>query len=321
MAHELKKDLEHVLAHTGPIWERVAGTGILLTGGTGFVGSWLLESFGWANRHLSLNARIYVLTRNAEAFRSNKAHLAQDASVTILQGDLRTYRFPPQSFHYVIHAAAEVESTQRVLEMAKTHGARRLLYTSSGAVYGEQPVYLEKVEEDSAPLPEPAKPYARAKRESEALCWQAAASGLDVVIARLFAFAGPYLPLDRNFAVGNFVRDARMGGPIRIEGDGTPIRSYLYAADLAIWLWTLLVQGNSAQPYNVGSDRAISILDLAKTVERACRPGCGITIAKTARQGDKPARYLPSTERARMQLGLCEWIGLEEGIRRMFNFP
>jgi dTDP-glucose 4,6-dehydratase len=321
MSHELKQDIEHVLAHTGPLWERLAGTNILLTGGTGFVGSWLLECFVWANQHLSLNARIYVLTRDAQAFRNKKAHLAHDPSVTILQGDLRTYRFPQQSFHYVIHAAAEMESTQRVLEMAKTCGTGRLLYTSSGAVYGEQPVDLEKVEEDFGPLPEPATPYARAKREAEALCWQAAASGLEVVVARLFAFAGPYLPLDQNFAVGNFIRDARSGGPIRIEGDGTPMRSYLYAADMAIWLWTLLVQGDSARPYNVGSDRAISILDLARTVERVCGPGCGITIAKTARQGDKQKRYIPSTERARMQLGLYEWVGLEEAIGRMFNFP
>jgi dTDP-glucose 4,6-dehydratase len=112
-----------------------------------------------------------------------------------------------------------------------------------------------------------------------------------------------------------------LGGPINIEGDGTSIRSYLYGADLAIWLWTLVVQGDSTAPYNVGSDQAVSILELAKLVERLCCPGKGIVIAKTAVPGQKPNRYIPSIERARTQFGLYPLIGLEEGITRMFNFP
>jgi dTDP-glucose 4,6-dehydratase len=320
MAHDLEQDLEHVLERTGAVWEGLAGSDIFLTAGTGFVGSWLLESFVWANKHLDLRARVFVLTRDAERFRSEKPHLAREASVRICQGDLQTCTFPAQEFHYIIHAAAEAGATERVLEMAKRHGVRRLLYTSSGAVYGEQPADIETVDEEFVAPVERCTPYGRAKREAEALCLSAANEGLGVVIGRLFAFTGPYLPLDKNFAVGNFVRDARLGGPICVEGDGTARRSYLYAADLAIWLWTLLINGRAGRTYNVGSDRAISILDLARTVERVCEVKCGIRVAMQPEEGVAAKRYVPAITRAREELGVEVWIGLEEGIRRMFQF-
>jgi len=321
MAHELEQDLEYVLERTASVWEVLAGTDLFITGGTGFVGSWLLESFVWANRRLHLNARIFPLTRDPEKFRTEKPHLAHGEGVEILQGDLQTFQFPRRQFHYAIHAAAEVGATQRILEMVKAHGVRRMLYTSSGAVYGEQPADIENVGEEFASPIEGCTPYGRAKRETEALCLAAVDAGLGVVIGRLFAFVGPYLPLEKNFAAGNFVRDARMGGPIRVEGDGTPLRSYLYAADMAIWLWTLLIKGVPGRTYNVGSDQAIGILDLARIVERVCGVKGGISVASKPAAGVNPKRYVPSIARAREELGLEPWIGLEEGIGRMFNFP
>jgi nucleoside-diphosphate-sugar epimerase len=144
---------------------------------------------------------------------------------------------------------------------------------------------------------------------------------LECKIARCFAFAGPGLPVNAHFAIGNFVRDAMAGGPVRIEGDGTPSRSYLYASDLAIWLWTILFRGKERQPYNVGSERAVTIAELAAAVvevfNEVFNPRLRVEIAGVPVPGKPPLQYVPSTRLARTELGLKESVDLKEAIIRM----
>jgi len=289
------------------------------------VGAWLVESFVWANARLKLDAQATVLTRDPDRFRSKCPEAAIDKAIHLLSGDVTSFKFPDGHFELVIHAATnkgepyatfwpDIQGTQRVLEFAAKHGTKRILFTSSGAVYGKQPAEISHVPESYVGAPETTDErsgYGQAKRASEYLC---ALKG--AVIARLFAFVGPYLPLDENYAVGNFIRDALAGEAIEIAGDGTPYRSYLYAADLAIWLWTLLVRGKTAQPYNVGSGAEINIADLARTVAATVKPGIPIRIAKQAAPGVAAARYVPSVELVEREFGLKPIITLEEGIRR-----
>ena len=330
-------DLDHILEHTRDIWPSLRNASIFITGGTGFVGTWLLESLAYANDALSLNVKATVITRSPEAFARKSPHLAAHSALHLVEADAVAFPFPEGEYPFVIHAATEryftavpeyplstfdrdTRATRRVLEFARTHGTRRLLFTSSGAVYGKQPSEVTHIPEDYAGAPSAMdlhSPYGQAKRISEWMCAMYAAQyGFDALIARLFAFVGPGLPLDANFAVGNFIRDAMKGGPIRISGDGTPYRSYLYAADLAIWLWTILVKGGSCRPYNVGSSEEIRIADLANTVAETMRPGTPVEIAGKPVAGVPAARYVPSVERAEKELGLRPLIGLAEGVRR-----
>jgi dTDP-glucose 4,6-dehydratase len=140
--------------------------------------------------------------------------------------------------------------------------------------------------------------------------------GFEAKIARCWAFCGPHLPLDTHFAIGNFIGDVLAGRMISIGGDGTPRRSYLYGADLAIWLWTMLFRAPALVAINVGSEHDVSILELAEIVAATLDPATVITVAKEALPGAPVARYVPSIARAQELLGLRETVGLEELILR-----
>jgi nucleoside-diphosphate-sugar epimerase len=319
-----QQDLDLILKHTAPLWEEVRGQRIFLTGGTGFFGCWL-------------GAEVTILTRNPAAFAQKCPHLVSVPAVTLHTGDVRSFTFPDGEYRYVIHAATEswarqaemaplerlstaIDGTERALESAATHGAQRFLLTSSGAVYGKQPGNITHVPETYTGAPDPLDPtsaYAEGKRVSELLCsvYQER-TRLECKIARCWAFCGPHLPLDQHFAIGNFIGDALAGRPIQIQGDGTPRRSYLYTTDLVIWLWTILFQAPSLVPFNVGSARDLSILELAQVVAATLRPETQILVAQRADPDAAPARYVPSIDRAAKLLGLRETITLEDAIRR-----
>src|SRR5690606_8347055 len=127
---------------------------------------------------------------------------------------------------------------------------------------------------------------------------EAQAGGLELKVARCFAFAGPHLPLDAHFAFGNFLRDASLRNHVSVGGDGTAVRSYLYAADLVVWLLTILVRGESCRPYNVGSERAVTIRELAARI--AAQSGCEYSVAHEAGT-EPPDVYVPSIARARTE--------------------
>jgi len=212
-----------------------------------------------------------------------------------------------------------VTGTRRTLDFATANSVRKFLFVSSGAVYGTQPPQVAHVSESFSGGPDPLDPasaYAEGKRSAELLCALAASSHLEIKIARCFAFVGPYMQLDAHFAIGNFIYDRLRHRPLRVQGDGTAVRSYLYAADLMVWLWTILFQGQSLRAYNVGSENALNIATLARAVVDALPPAVDVNIASTATPGAPVHRYVPCTARARGELGLRAEVTLREAIGR-----
>ena len=338
--NQLAHDLDHVLARTEPLWQELRGQRILITGATGFFGCWLLESFAWANHRLNLDARAVALSRHPQTLLQKAPHLASDPAIALHAADIRCDDFPreasPQDrFSHVIHAATEasaalnqqmpflmfdtiVNGTRRALDFAAGNAVRKFLFVSSGAVYGTQPPQLAQVSESFTGSPDPldaVNAYAEGKRSAELLCALAASPDLEIKIARCFAFVGPYMQLDAHFAIGNFIYDRLRYRPIRVQGDGSAVRSYLYASDLMVWLWTILFQGQSCRAYNVGSEDALNIASLGREVADALPPAVDVKVVY--QDTCAPVhRYVPSTARAREELGLCAEVPLREAICR-----
>ncbi len=335
-SNPLEKDLADILDHSKDLWGSLQNKRLFITGGTGFFGIWVLESFLRCNKGFGLNAEMTVLSRDPDLFLSSRPRLKSEPTIRWVRGDIRTFVFSKESFDFVIHAATEssskleqedpnemysviVDGTRRVLDFAAQAGVSRLMLTSSGAVYGPQPSEMSHISEDYSGTPLTA--YGKGKLLAEQMCVEAGERcGFIALLPRCFAFVGPHLNLDVHFAIGNFIRDCLENRSIIIKGDGTPMRSYLYAADLAEWLWTILIRGEHGRPHNVGSDQAISILELAKLVRDCAGTKNDIKVMQDAVPGRLPPCYVPSIERARVELGLTVRTSLRDAICRTLDF-
>ena len=341
--HPLGADLDFILEETDPLWSELQGQRLFITGGTGFIGSWLLESLVWANEHLGAGITATLLTRKPDRFRSSVPHIAGNPAISLHAGDVRDFSFPAGEFPMLIHAAATnaaetfrnedpmtkfdtlAKGARRTMEFAATCGARRVLLMGSGAMYGKQPSDVTHLPEDYTGAPSPVDPVAAAlgegKRAAEFFAtYYGRRYGFDVKIVRLFSFVGPYLPMDIHYAIGNFIRDGMSGGPIVINGDGTAHRSYLYIADLIVWLWTILLRGEAFCPYNVGSEDSLTIRELAETVAGRFTPAVAIHVKRDPVPGVPLDRYVPTTARVRAALGVRQAISLTSALDRTIAY-
>lgn len=329
------EDLEAIVCDVGKLLYKLKNQHLFITGGTGLIGKWLLESLIYANENFSLNIVISVLTRNPDKF---KAECICASHVNVLVGDVRTFQLPADvRINYVIHGATDVVSpsnsadvleactlgTANLLSQAEKHGASRVLMLSSGAVYGKTPPELTEIPESYLGLIDFRSvdaAYGEGKRCAELMCALASGSSSMVIpVARCFAMIGPHVPLDKHFAVGNFIGAALRSEPIRIKGDGTPVRSYLYMSDVIVRLLILLLDGKS-DIYNVGARSPISIKDLATLVGSIINPNCPIEIQGKALHGVHANWYIPSVKHFDSIWPLSEPVSLEKAIRKMADW-
>ena len=317
---------------------------LLITGGTGFFGRALLRHFhseatSSASRQPHNYDEVIVLSRNPEAFANRYPALASAPWLRWVRADVcqphtLAALLVGETVSAVLHAATDstdaaalspidkldqiVDGTRNVLQLAVRLRARRFLMTSSGGVYGPQPAEMAQIPETYCGIPDPlqvSSTYGLGKRMAEHLCYLYSQSyGLETVIARCFAFVGQDLPLDAHFAIGNFIRDALHKPSIEVGGDGTPVRSYMDQRDLSRWLLALLERGRSGQAYNVGSNAAIAIRDLACLVRDTLAPIKTVKIAGKVSTESFRNRYVPSVEKAQIELRLTANYSLEEAI-------
>ena len=295
---------------------------LLLIGGTGFFGKSFLDCYkrgllaGWDI------TKVLLMSRNVERLRIEAPELL-DSSIQLLAGDVGVINSLPNA-DYVIHAAASTDArsyigqpdvekrniqaaTYNYCKLAKAgHSKSKILYVSSGAVYGPQPSNLQLLSEayelgGLEGFVDGKRDYAFAKRDAEQAIQELGRKNLNVAIARCFAFVGPWLPRDQHFAIGNFIQDGLLGRPINVNATFPVYRSYMYADDLVHWLMTICHTANPLCPiYNVGSDQAVTIGDLAELVAQKFT----VDISKAGLSKKSVDRYVPSITKAKEVLGL-----------------
>ncbi|MDA3003738.1 MAG: NAD(P)-dependent oxidoreductase [Actinomycetota bacterium] len=316
------------------------GARVLLTGGTGFVGKWLIETAHLACSNGATNFEIIVPTRDPLAPHVLETREIGFKDLSLIEGHLLTDNLNIGKVDAIIHAATpasaklnesnpaemtriNTQSMQSALKFAKHRIP--FLFTSSGAVYGNQPQSVTHISEmQDQPYGELTSAYAKGKQLAELMCMQAGEAGACApIVARLFAFSGHHLPRDTHFAIGNFVQNVLDHKPILISGDGSPRRSYLYGADMAIWLWSALAKKNSLYPLHIGSEHSVSILELAQAVARVSAIELNfvpeIKVANTSANPKKFHQYVPANSITKSQLDVQEWTTLETGISLMMR--
>jgi nucleoside-diphosphate-sugar epimerase len=312
---------------------------ILLTGGTGFVGKWMLQTAKIAQENSATKIELVVPTRRLTADHVQTAIAIGCPNVSWVEADFMNNQLDLGHIDMIIHTATpasvqlnaenpaemlriNLEAMESVLRYASDK--KPLLFTSSGAVYGTQPQSVSHIAEGNVepnPPSEQLNAYAQGKQIAERMCREAGSSGqCSPIIARLFAFGGEYLPRDTHFAIGNFIQDALDRQPIAIQGDGRARRSYLYGADMATWLWSALAYGKTASPFHIGSEHSVSILELAQAVATVSGELLNyvpeITVAKEIDLSESVHQYVPANSETRTALRVSEWTSLTEIIRR-----
>ena len=320
-------------------FEQLDGTRILLTGGTGFVGKWILQTAKIAQENSATKIEIVVPTRWLTADHVQTAIAIGCPNVSWIEGDFMNNQLDLGHIDMIIHAATpasaqlnaenpaemlriNVEAMKSVLRYAGKN--QPLLFTSSGAVYGTQPQSVSHIAEGNVepnPPSEQLNAYAQGKQIAERICREAGSSGQCFpIVARLFAFGGEYLPRDTHFAIGNFIQNVLDRQPIAIRGDGQARRSYLYGADMATWLWSALAHGGTEIPFHIGSEQSVSILELAQAVATVSGELLNhipeITVAKEIDLSESVHQYVPANSETRTALRVSEWTSLTELIRR-----
>lgn len=305
---------------------------LLVIGGTGFFGKSILDSFCRGQLDEWNINRVIAMSRNADRLRSEAPQLI-DSRVELVNADISSIDWLPNA-DYVVHAAAssdarnylaQPESEKKNILAAvynycrlapRFHLNSKIVYASSGAVYGTQPPEVEFIEEkyevrNSEDIPEGKRDYAIAKRDAEAAIKGLVLQGLHVSIARCFAFVGPWLPRDQHFAIGNFIEDSLQSRSIKVKATHPVYRSYMYADDLVRWLMVIASNATFAcEVFNVGSDHAVTMKELAECVAKDT--DCIVELPEQI--SNKTDRYIPSTKKARETLGLEINTKLDEAI-------
>lgn len=334
----VRQDCENALAGKTDLLKALCNGTLLVTGGTGFLGVWLAEMFSYLNDVHNFGGRLILMSRRPNLLYEKAPHLAGRPDIITIGQDVRTLIDLPSETSFVIHAAGSPDSrlhasdplqtidvivngTNAVLAAAaRLPVLRKVLLVSSGLIYGTQPWEMNGIPESfmgSVDCSAASSAYTEAKRMAETLAAAFRSQHrLPITTVRPFAFIGPYQLMDRPWAINNFIRDSLRGGPIRILGDGTSVRSYMYPSDMAFWLLRMLVDGVPGRSYNLGNPVGLTLKELAGKIASSFPKPIGIECRLLTNEVARRSRLVPDITLARDTLGLSISVDLDAAIRR-----
>jgi dTDP-glucose 4,6-dehydratase/UDP-glucuronate decarboxylase len=339
LGHVLEEDFDRIVARASPALRRLGGTTVLVTGAAGFLLSYVVDTLAHANDRLLDEPCLVVAADNMIVSDSRRlAHLEDRSDVVFIQANVVEGVPYENRLDYIIHGASiasptwyrrypletidvNVGGTRRLLELARKHGARFLLLSSS-EIYGDPPPERVPTDEDywgHVSSTGPRAPYDESKRLAETLCTTFHRQyGTPVVILRPFNVYGPRLSLDDGRVIPDFLRDALAGDPVSLLSDGRPTRSFCYVSDFVTALLLLLVDGAPGEAYNVGNDEEVSIRGVAELVaELAGSPGVRSDESSDPDYlADNPSRRCPDLRKTK---GTIQWapdVPLRAGLAR-----
>ena len=339
--YNIESDLNFIFNNCKNEFNLLSNKSLLITGGTGFFGKWFLDLIFYTNKNFNTNILTTLITRNENKFFLENPHYKNNKFLKIIQIDILDLKKITYKFDFLLHmAATSAEETfngetdinktktlsngaKNIMEIAVRNNVSKVLFTSSGVVYGSSSKDMKNENDISHSLDlEKRNGLAKGKTLAEDIISNMSIeNNINFKIARCFSFVGPYLPLDMHYAIGNFINDAIFNEKILINGNGLPYRSYLYISDTLIWLIKLLV-GDAEGIFNVGSEKRIQIIELANMVRDIIAPSKKIIIQeKELHEGNfKRDIYLPNTQKIRELLKVKEWTSLEDAILKTAKF-
>lgn len=327
----IKEDLEKSCTNILNI-DKLKNSNILITGGTGFIGKWLTEMLIYLNENFNFNTTIYLLSRNIP----KDSNYSGIRFIHYIKSDIRNIKELPSVLNYIIHAAGTPDSKEHVSNPIKTietiiGGTQKILdlssrlpnlikfiHISSNKIYGNNFSTIPLYESNSTIIGYNSQDvYSECKRMSETICKSYISEfHLPITIVRPFAFIGPFQHLDKPWAINNFIRDAILGGPIRILGNELSSKSYMYGSDLANYMLNILVFGKIGEAYNVGSSNPITLIDLANKIKNIINTEIEIKVKSSKDNYSKTILDVPHTSKIGNELNIKEAFGIDEALKR-----
>jgi nucleoside-diphosphate-sugar epimerase len=340
--HQLiAEDLARIYPKISDKLDGIYGKTLLVTGGAGFMGSWLAELVSYLNREEKASIKLYLVDSARELFAERLGHLIHDTSIEFIRCDMRSLLEIPREVNYVIHAAATpdgrfhasspietmttiAEGTSSILRAAnRASNLIMFVNVSSSTVYAVDQ-HIERITE-TAPgrtfKPKPTSAYSEAKRYAEVLCAAARSEArIPILTVRPFTFCGAYQKLDSPWFLNNFINDALHQRPIRILGDGKSVRTLLYGADLAYWLLVIMLHGKSGQVFNIGSDQAEYLDRLAMRVAANFSPSPSILTNTSLVRTRENTRLVPDISAVKSAFCLEVYTDTAHAISRTIDW-